>query len=186
MSANEIPFKVNSPPVGVTVTAAPSTNEVANKANNPFSRFRYSADGRRLIADVNGQPFALSEARRILCEPYPAGLDPAIDASKQLSGSSAVASLSVDVNWGYRASKNATVASDTHHVLVPAGNAGSLRLNITNNPSTLTVQYSKNGGAATTFTNGTVLAVANNDSFRFQILAAAADDEVTIALLENN
>jgi hypothetical protein len=76
------PFFLNQPPSSVTVTTHPTTNELANKSNNPFSKYRFSPNGRRLIADINGQPFELQHVRRTIVDVYPAGVSPDIDFSK--------------------------------------------------------------------------------------------------------
>ena len=77
------PFFLNLPPVSVTLSTHPTTNELAGKSNNPFTKYRYSADGRKLITDLNGQAFQLQHVRRSLCDIYPDGVNADVDSSKE-------------------------------------------------------------------------------------------------------
>jgi hypothetical protein len=60
-----------------------------------------------------------------------------------------------------------TVTGKNEVIAVPTGNAGVLLFSLTNNDGT-DVEYSKNGGTWTAFTNGVTITLVNGDQLKLQ------------------
>lgn len=74
-------------------------------------------------------------------------------------------------NWGTNNGASPQTSA-ARALTVPAGNPGNIRLDLS---ASATFQYSKNGGAFTTFTDGQPLTVANGDTLAFKATGAAFD-----------
>lgn len=81
-------ININAPPIGVTVNANPTVNELAMRSTNTFSHTpRRSLDGRRLVGRVNQTlTLTMQAARTAISDEYPAGVDPTIDNTKSGGG----------------------------------------------------------------------------------------------------
>lgn len=88
---------------------------------------------------------------------------------RAIAGSLGGGPITVSANWGADSGAvPSTITSATRTLTVPGGNPGSLDLafaNITGG----TFQYSKNGGAFTTFSNGADVTFANGDTLAFRV-----------------
>ena len=60
---------------------------------------------------------------------------------------------------------NASITSASTIIMVPTGNSGNLILR--RDDGAFTMKYSKNGGAATTYTDGVVITVVDGDTLAF-------------------
>lgn len=78
--------------------------------------------------------------------------------------------ISVDTNWGASSANNSVITSATSTMSAPPGS--NLLLDITATVGAVTAQYQKNGGAFTTFTDLTVLAIAQGDTLAFRVTGA--------------
>lgn len=89
----------------------------------------------------------------------------------------------IDCSSGAGHTGTCSSTSATKTLTVPAGNPGSIIFSIANGH---TCQYSKNGGAFTTFTNGGTATFANGDSIAIKItgLLCGGDDD-TVVLNDN-
>lgn len=79
-----------------------------------------------------------------------------------------------------------TITSPTRTVTVPAGNSGSLAFGGFAMIGTVTPQYSKNGGAFTTFADGDVVVFASGDTLAFRITGATSGEALSFTILDNS
>lgn len=71
-------FKINQPPVDVSITENPSTEELAHRSGNKI-RKRRSLNGRKLLVEINDLPLDNNNARKIVADTFPTGLDESLD-----------------------------------------------------------------------------------------------------------
>lgn len=83
-----------------------------------------------------------------------------------LAGASKRRPITVSPNWGSDDGPS-PVSSVAATLTVPASNPGSLRFVINSSSGGSSQSYSKNGGAPTSFSNGTIITVANGDTLTF-------------------
>lgn len=83
--------------------------------------------------------------------------------------------ISVDTNWGATSAGTSTITSATQTLTVPGANPGSITLGITATDGAVTAQYSKDGGAFTTFTDGTaVTGFVTGSTLAFRVTGAGS------------
>ena len=80
-------IQILQPPNTVTTIVNPSTKELAARSANPMPITpRRSLDGRKFVTEINGINQDQNNARKALCDLYPAGIDASIDAERALGG----------------------------------------------------------------------------------------------------
>lgn len=97
-------------------------------------------------------------------------------------GGSSGSSMTLDANWGEVDCNSATTCTVTSATRTISG-SGTMKMVFTNS---YTVQYSKNGGAFTSFSTGATLAVSNADTIAFKVLSMAPCDGSVITVTDNS
>lgn len=95
--------------------------------------------------------------------------------------------VTVSSDWGSTSAGTATVTSFARTLTVPVGNPGNVLLTLSTTPGFLgTVQYQLAGGTLTSFTDGTIISVANTNTLAFRALSMASGDAVDIVVIDNS
>lgn len=80
--------------------------------------------------------------------------------------------ITVPSNWGVEGPSASPITSTAKTLTVPAGNSGDIRMHIFVAPSG-TIEYIKNGGAATTITQDLIVNFANGDTLADKLTGAS-------------
>lgn len=88
------------------------------------------------------------------------------------------APITVSSNWGVTSTASPATAPN-RTLTVPAGNPGNLRFDITTAPVG-TLEYRKNSGSYTTFSDEAVVNFADTDTLNFRLTGASDSANITI------
>lgn len=89
-----------------------------------------------------------------------------------LAGMAKKTAITVDTDWGSNSAGTSPITSATRTMSAPPGS--TLLLDITATDGSITAQYSKNGGAFTTFTDLGTLSIAHGDTLAFRVTGAGS------------
>lgn len=91
--------------------------------------------------------------------------------------------ITIPSNWGVVVGNNPAAANKT--LTVPAGNNGNIRF-VLGAVDSGVVQYRKNSGTYTTFSDGEVVNFANGDTLNFRLLGATSGDTGAVEAFNNH
>ena len=100
-------------------------------------------------------------------------------ASKFIAAIGALGSIAASSNWGVTSTASPATAPN-RTLTVPVANPGNLRFDITSAPAAGTLEYRKNSGAYTSFSDEAVVNFANGDTLNFRLTGASDSANITI------